>query len=126
MAVNPARDGSFAGALVSDSALASAGLAAVRGLALDPATGHLHTVSRAQQALIELTQSGKQVATRDLTEFGLRNPNGLVFAPSGDQTDDPRRHSLYLAERSATGQILEFSLAAPAAAPIECGPVSTP
>ena len=38
----------------------------------------------------------------------------MVIAPSGDQTDDPARLNLYLADSSpASGQILEFSLAQP-------------
>jgi hypothetical protein len=56
------------------------------------------------------------VATRDLSEFHVGNPQGMVFAPSGDQTDDPTQVSLYLADSGlVTGQILELSLTQPAA-----------
>ncbi|HET9496674.1 MAG TPA: hypothetical protein VFR15_20795, partial [Chloroflexia bacterium] len=116
--LTPGSDGSFDKAVPAEVSLASAGLPALRGLAFDPATGNLHTLSRAQQAFIELDPSGKQVATRDLPDFPLRNPHGMVFAPSGDQTDDSARLSLYVAESGATGEIVEFSFAVPAAVPM--------
>ena len=47
----------------------------------------------------------------------------MVIAPSGDQTDDPAKVSLYLADnRPAGGQILEFSMTQPA--PVTAAAVS--
>ncbi|MDX1522765.1 MAG: Ig-like domain-containing protein, partial [Anaerolineae bacterium] len=95
----------FGGAVVSQVDLKATGLGtAVRGLAFEPTTGHLHLYSPAQQALIEVTQSGQPVATRDLSEFDLGTPQGLVFAPSGDLTDDSAQLSLYLAD-SGVGMV---------------------
>src|SRR6185503_2540323 len=77
------------------------------------------------QKLYELTLNGEVVAERDLMEFGLKDPQGIVFAPSGDQTDDPAQINLFLADSGdgqvtsnsqSTGQILELSLAQPVAA----------
>jgi uncharacterized protein YjiK len=96
--VQPAADGSFAGAVVTDVDLRSTGLADPVGLALDPSTGHLHVMDAADQMLYELQQTGEVVATRDLSGFGLVDPQGMTFAESGDLTDDPGQMSLYLAD----------------------------
>ena len=81
------------------------------------------------QKLYELTQSGQVVTTRDLVPFGLQSPQAMVFAPSGDQTDDPSQTDLFLADSGPqilegtsaspqnTGQIVEFSLQAQASLP---------
>ncbi len=96
--VEPDPDQGFDTAVTSAVDLRPAGLVDVRGLALDPTTGHLHLFSPAGQALVELTQNGQPVATRDLSGLELGNPQGMVFAPSGDLTDDPLRMNLYLAD----------------------------
>jgi uncharacterized protein YjiK len=109
--VEPAPDGSFEQALISEVDLRPTGLGALRGLAFDPATGHLQAVGG--QKLHELTQAGQPLAVRDLSDFDLASPQGLVFAPSGDQTDDPGQLSVYLADSGGTqssGQIVELSL----------------
>jgi hypothetical protein len=115
--VEPGLDGSFDGAVFSEVNLKPSGLVAPRGLAFDPGTRHLYLVSPAEQKLYELTQTGQVVAYRDLSGFRLGNPQGLVFAPSGDQTDDPSQMSLYLADGGlVAGQILELSFTQPVAA----------
>ncbi len=110
--VQPGAGGSFASATVSAVSLASTGLVAPRGLALDPSTGHLFVAVPAAQKLQELTQAGRIVTSRDLTPFRLGSPAGMVFAPSGNQTDDPSQMSLYVADSGGqgSGQIVEFSL----------------
>ena len=125
--VEPGADGSFEGAGISIIDLGSSGLGAVRGLAFEPGTGSLHVMVPIEQKLYEVTLSGEVVAERDLTEFGLKDPQGIVFAPSGDQTDDPAQVNLFLADSGqndgqvaadsqGTGQIMELSLIQPAAA----------
>jgi hypothetical protein len=120
-------DGSFEGAGVTVINLASTGLGFPRGLAFEPGTGNLHVIMPGEQKLIELSLGGELMATRDLTEFGLKNPQGMVFAPSSDQTDDPSHFNLFLADSGqsdgqatsdsqGTGQILELSLVQPTAA----------
>gem|GEM_PF-1206202 len=101
--IEPEADGSFQNALISEGNVGSTGLVDPRGLALDPTTGHLHILNATGQALYELTQTGQLVTIRDLTEFGLAEPRGIVFAPSGDLTDDPAQMSLYLAEKGVGG-----------------------
>jgi len=113
--VEPAADGSFDAATTSDVDLS--GVSGVRGLAFDPASGHLQLGSA--QGLVELTTAGALVATRDLSPLGLGKPAGMALAPSGDLTDDPSQLSVYVADSGAgasPGQIVELSLA-PLASP---------
>lgn len=111
---------SFNTAPLSDVDLSAVGSSNLRGLAVEPSTGHFFVVSPDEQMLYELTQAGEVESVRDLSQFGLVNPQGLVFAPSGDQTDDPASTSLYLADSGdpgtqTLGQVLEFSLIQPPA-----------
>src|SRR3989304_3486381 len=123
----PGADGSFEGAGIAIIDLGSSGLGAVRGLAFEPGTGNLHVMVPTEQKLYEVTLSGEVMAERDLAEFGLKDPQGMVFAPSTDQTDDPSQINLFLADSGqndaqvtsdsqSTGQILELSLVQPVAA----------
>ena len=125
--VDPGSRGEFEGTTFSIIDLGLSGLATPRGLAFEAGTGNLHVVVPGEQELVELNQSGEIVATRDLTEFGLRNPQGMVFAPSSDQTDDLSKFNLFLADSGqsdgqttsdaqSTGQILELSLIEPVTA----------
>ncbi len=97
--IEPEPDGSFDNAVIAGVDLTSTDLVEPRGLAFDPTTGHLHVVNPAEQALYELTQTGQVAASRNLAEFQFGDPQGMVFAPSGDLTDDPLEMSLYLADR---------------------------
>jgi uncharacterized protein YjiK len=117
-------DGSFEGAAVTVINLASSGLGLPRGLAFEPGTGNLHVTVPGEEKLVELNVGGEIIATRYLTEFGLQDPQGLVFAPSSDQTDDPSQFNLFLADSGhedgqatsnyeSAGQIRELSLVQP-------------
>ncbi|MCP4996961.1 MAG: hypothetical protein GY934_24765, partial [Gammaproteobacteria bacterium] len=117
--IEPEPDGGFANAVISEVDLQPNGLVDVRGLAFDTTTGHLHVLSLSEQELYELTQIGQVVATRDLSEFGLRDPQSMVFAPSADLTDDPSELSLYITDsgflstqQNQEGQLLQNSQAA--------------
>jgi len=106
--VEPGGEGTWADAAVR--AVELAGLEGARGLAVDPGTGHLHVYSPAGERLVELAGTGEVVATRETGELGLRSVEGLVVAPSGDQTDAAGATSLYVADAEA-GAIVELSLA---------------
>jgi uncharacterized protein YjiK len=125
-------DGDFSGAEITGVNLHLPGGPDLHGIAFDPASGNLHLLSPGGKMLYELTLAGELVARRDLSGFPLDNPQAILFAPSGDQTDDPARLSLYLADSgmspaasgaslpggnlvnaSAQGKIVEFSLTQP-------------
>ena len=119
--------GCFTHAQVTQVDLHLPGGTDLRGIAFDPHYGSLHMLSPTEKMLYELTLAGELVARRDLSGFPLDNPQAIVFAPSGDQTDEPAALSLYLADRGLPsaasgaslpgsidpGKILEFSLTQP-------------
>ena len=129
--VTPHAQLGFAGASLDEIDLASTGWTGLRGLAFDPTNEHLHVLEPEAHALHELNEAGTLVATRDLSAFTLRNPQGMTFAPSGDATDDPAEQSLYVADGglggaagpgakggfAETGHITELSLIEVTAAP---------
>jgi uncharacterized protein YjiK len=111
VSIEPAADGSLDTAATSEIDLRPAGLRNVHGLAFDPSTGHLHLASG--RTLVELMTNGAVVARRDLSGVALAKPEGMVFAPSGDQTDAASQLSLYVADSGTSaslGQIMELSL----------------
>jgi hypothetical protein len=96
---------------------------ALRGIAFNPADGHLYASSPAEQKLYKLSENGQVAAVYDIAELNLRDPQGMVFAPSADQTDDPAVYNLYLAdsgmssENANNGHIIELSFEQRAAPP---------
>jgi hypothetical protein len=109
--IDPGRDGAFDPATISEVDLSSTGVRTPRGLAFDPANGHLHVAGRG--SILELTVDGAFVATHDSSALPLSEPAGMVFAPSGDRTDAPGELSLYVADAGtspSSGQIVELSL----------------
>lgn len=74
------------------------GLTQARGLALHPQRQHLFTLDPTTQTLYEFTLTGVLVAHYDLAPFQLQQAQGLVFAPSGDPTDEPDRLHLYFVD----------------------------
>ena len=140
--VQPLSDGSFEGASLSEINLQSHGFSSLRGIAFEPSSGHFFASNPTDQKLYEVTSSGELVATRDLAQFDIKEPQAIVFAPSGDQTDDPAQMSLYVADSGlveeqnpvadpasqSTGQIVELSLTAlvePAAATFTASLIKT-
>ena len=104
--------------IVSVIDLAPAGLSRGRGIAFDPTSGHLHVMDPVAQRLYEISQKGQIVATRDVSEFDLRDIEAMTFGPSGDGTDDESAMGLYIA---AGGRTMELSLIQLAAAPAPAG-----
>jgi hypothetical protein len=102
--IEPDSQGGFDGpaalneARVSQVDLRQAGLVDPRGLAFNPTNGHVYLLSPVQQELYELTETGQVVGTLDLSPFEFVDPQGLVFASSGDLTDDPSIINLYIAD----------------------------
>lgn len=122
--VRPQANGSLTGATLSSVTLPKV-LTNLQGIAYDPSTAHFQVLSSTQKQLYELTKTGELVATRDISKLGLKNPQSLVFAPSGDRTDNSQQLSLYVADSSPTsGGIIELSFDEPV--DIETLAASTP
>lgn len=91
----------------------------LKGLAFNPAANSLFTANPAQQEIYEISLNGDVLSSMDIGSLGLTNIQGLNFALSSDQTDDPAEQSLFVldggAENTApalqrSGQIVELSL----------------
>ena len=102
--IQPTADGSFEGASISQIDLQHLTPASLRGLAFDPSTATFHVLNPNNGNLYEITLAGQVVALRDLSYFNLDEPQGMVFAPSADQTDDPAVYNLYLADSGLATQ----------------------
>ena len=122
--VRPQADGGFAQAAVSATDIGWLAGHDVRGLAYDPATGHLSVLSQQDHSLYEMTRGAEKVGVHDVSAVKLRRPQGMVFAPSADRTDASGETSLYVADAGATSsgtqfatsaQVMELSFAALAA-----------
>ena len=118
--VDPDRQSRLSGVLalrdgrVSTIELEGDDMANLRGIAFNPSNGHLYVVSPAEAMLSEITETGELVARFDLSEFGLGDPQGMVFASSGDQTDEASRLSLYLVDSGAeAARIIELAFVRP-------------
>ncbi len=71
---------------------------ALRGIAFNPADGQLYVMARNGQALYQVDRAGRPAVVYDLAGAGLTRPQSILFAPSGDLTDEPWRTSLYVAD----------------------------
>jgi DNA-binding beta-propeller fold protein YncE len=85
---------------ISQIDLSGLGLGSLRGLAFNPTNEHLYILNPLWLKLFEVSKTGQLVAIRDLSvlDLGYRDPQGIVFAPSGDLTDDPAQMNLYLVD----------------------------
>ena len=96
--------------------LGSFASAPLRGIAYNTSNHHLYTLSPSDSVLYEFSQTGELVTTRNLSELHLHKPRAMLFAPSGDNTDDPAIQNLYIVEkgtRTRPGGIVEVSLTPP-------------
>jgi hypothetical protein len=110
--IEPDLAGGYEGALISEIDLSTSGLTGLKGIARDPETGHFHILSRRDKRLYELNENGLIVAYRDLSGMDLVNPGGMVFALSGDLTDDPTAMSLYIADSRSSDEVTQSALSA--------------
>jgi K319-like protein/SdiA-regulated protein len=88
----------------------------LRGLAFEPTRRHLVTLDATGHVVYELAVDGRQVASYDVSTSALVDPQAMVFAPSGDQTDDPTTLSLFVADAGSPagggGRVVELATAA--------------
>jgi len=85
----------------------------LRGIAYNDLDGHFFVTSPSEKRLYELNHEGQIISWRDLKLWNYTNTDGLLFAPSGDQTDDPSINSLYIVDsgiNSGRGGIIELEL----------------
>jgi len=84
----------------------------LRGLAFNPRNGHLYVISPSEQELYVLDSSGNLLQDWVLSSLGLREPQGMALAASGDPTDDPAAMSLYVADSGGKtlGSIVEIAI----------------
>ncbi|MDH3647975.1 MAG: PKD domain-containing protein, partial [Gammaproteobacteria bacterium] len=113
--LTPEADGGLGQATVETILLDDFAPGQLRGMAFDPGRGNLHVLAPAEGRLYEISDTGTIMVNRDLA--GLRDPQGLVMAPSSDSTDNPDQLSLYVAEAGVpttglAGRISEFSFTA--------------
>ncbi len=123
--LEPDARGGFARDGNSEIDLTDAGLRAARGLAFDPSRRRLQVLDPASRTLYELTEAGEVVRARDLSEFALSDPQGMTFAPSSDNTDEPSELNLFIADggpagmgagKRGDGRVVELALAVPTTA----------
>jgi hypothetical protein len=120
--VEPGRGGSYHPASIRREGRASqirlpGAWVALRGIAFDPETGHLHVYSPQTRELFELDRQGRAEAVRKLPA-DQGDPRAMAFAPSSDTTDPPERTSLFLVTRgSQRPQLTEWTLHPAAEAP---------
>ncbi|MDX1415383.1 MAG: tandem-95 repeat protein, partial [Candidatus Promineifilaceae bacterium] len=100
--IEPDSGQGFDNAVISVVGLESTGLEDVRGLAFDPTSTNLHIYSAGDQEITEIDQSGQVLLSRDLSQFEFGSLQAMVFAPSGDSTDDPSHLNLYVADSGST------------------------
>ncbi len=99
--------GSFEGAALSRIDLPELDGRNLRGLAFDQGTDNLQVYDLDQGNLYEVTVAGQVVGFRDLSDFNIVDPQAMVIAPSGDQTDDPSRLNLYLADSGTSAELIQ-------------------
>ena len=118
--LRPQSDGSLANAQVATTPLAWLSGATVRGLAFDPQSKNLYVLSPSDRQVYEMAPGGDPVAVHDISGVSLRDPQGIVVAPTADQTDPASATSLYVADTggtaAGTGQVVEMSFTAAATA----------
>lgn len=99
--------------------LASFGPSDLRDVAFHPQDQHLYLLNRSDQRIYKLTTAGQVVTVYDLAPLQLVDPQGLVFAPSSDRTDDTATSHLFIADAGTPdqrrgGRLVEVALDPPA------------
>jgi len=74
----------------------------LQGVAFNPVNKHLYIGGPDTQVVYEVTEQGTLVTVYDLSKFNLKNPGSMLFAPSGDITDDPATMNLYILDLGST------------------------
>src|SRR5262249_7222780 len=88
----------------------------------------LVSIDAGQGNLVAFTTDGGWIGSYDVSSLPVADPQAMVFAPSGDQTDDPSTLSLFVADPRATGsaegRVFELATVTEAVAPTEATSLS--
>ena len=84
--IEPDPSQGFSQPTISEINLAGNGLVDVQGIAFDPTNGNFHILNPTGELLYEVTDVGQVVLSRDVSGLGFIDPQGMVFAQSGDFT----------------------------------------
>lgn len=101
---------------VTRISLEKLGSGTFRGIAHNPENGHLYVSNPAQKKIYEVDLNGRLVSTFDLQALGIQNPMAMTFAPSVDNTDNPKIHDLFILDSGGSAQAASSGLLARAAA----------
>lgn len=112
--------------VLSRKTVSGVNLNKVKGVTINPVTNRIFLVTSKPDLLIELSATGQVSRLWSLASLGIHNAAGLVFAPTGDPTDDPEKLAVNIldagtADNSASGngsRILEVSLEISAVEPL--------
>lgn len=92
----------------------------LQGLAFNPSNQHLYLLDVEKMVLLEVDETALLINSYDISGDYIHSPQGMVFAPSGDTTDDPNIWNLFLADAGingtgsqATGGIIEYTFSEP-------------
>jgi hypothetical protein len=93
------------------------GLGDIRGLAFNPADQHFYILNTTFQALYKLNMKGELVGSLVIAGQKMGTPDGMLFAPSIDPTDDPSIFHLYIVtKKGIDSEMSEWGLSAAAGA----------
>ena len=104
--------GNFGADVVTRTGLSVPNSAVLRGLAYNAQTDRFYTLDTQTQTIYELTKSGQTVRRLSISSVGLKNPQGIVIAPTADPTDDPELVDLFIAD-NGKAPVSELDLPAP-------------
>lgn len=97
---------------VRSFSVAPLGSGPLRGIAFNSADRLLYVL--AGNKVFGLDSGMRIRRTLTITALHMADPQAIVFAPSGDPTDDPKAQSLYIIDRGSTrslGRLVETSVA---------------
>lgn len=67
----------------------------LRGVAINPRDGTIFVLSPSQRMMVEFTETGQVISTRDTAPLGMNDPQSILIAASSDPTDDPATMRMY-------------------------------
>lgn len=88
----------------------------LQGIGINPNNGNIFVANSVEPILYEINNEKMIINVRELASINIKDIKSIVFAPSGDRTDDPAINSIYLFENnpsSGKDRIIELTLLEP-------------